>query len=157
MLSESIPQSLGNIRGLRILNLSDNNLSGLMPKTLEDLNSLQYFNLCYNKLEREIPNGGCFVNFTPQSLDRNSAPTRKQDKTESPASDTLIGSQWRGVSYIELVRGTGAFSEASLLGRGSFGSAYKGILSYGLIIAAKVFNLQLEKAVKSIGTYSSEL
>ncbi|KAL8482109.1 hypothetical protein ACS0TY_028314 [Phlomoides rotata] len=78
MLSESIPQSLGNIRGLRILNLSDNNLSGLMPKTLEDLNSLQYFNLCYNKLEREIPNGGCFVNFTPQSLDRNSAPTRFQ-------------------------------------------------------------------------------
>ncbi|KAL8485545.1 hypothetical protein ACS0TY_027731 [Phlomoides rotata] len=77
---------------------------------------------------------------------------RKQDKTESPASDTLIGSQWRGVSYIELVRGTGAFSEASLLRRGSFGSAYKGILSYGLIIAAKVFNLQLEKAVKSIGT-----
>ncbi|KAL8555162.1 hypothetical protein ACS0TY_003099 [Phlomoides rotata] len=187
MFSGSIPQSLGNIRGLRILNLSENNLSGLIPNSLEDLNSPQHFNLSYNKLEGEITNGGCFVNFTAQSFDHNSAlcgatrneksceasevhcailrsryyfmfiKRRKQCKTESPASDTLIGSQRRGVSYIEVVRGTGSFSEASLLGRGSFGSVYNGILSNGLIIAAKDFNLQVEKAVKSFDTESKIL
>ncbi|KAL8555173.1 hypothetical protein ACS0TY_003110 [Phlomoides rotata] len=184
MFSGSIPQSLGNIRGLRILNFSENNLSGLIPNSLEDLNSLQHFNLSYNKLEGEITNGGCFVNFTAQSVDHNSAlcgatrfqvppctendqGTRKVAKlvkyivpsfvAESPASDTLIGSQWRGVSYIEVVRGTGSFSEASLLGRGSFGSVYKGILSDGLIIAAKDFNLQVVKAVKSFDTESKIL
>ncbi|KAL8482249.1 hypothetical protein ACS0TY_028412 [Phlomoides rotata] len=63
----------------------------------------------------------------------------------------------RRVSYIELVRGTSSFSETNLLGIGSFGSVYKATLSDGLIIAAKVFNLELEGATMSFDTESEIL
>ncbi|KAK6934687.1 Protein kinase domain [Dillenia turbinata] len=44
---------------------------------------------------------------------------------------------------------TNEFDGANLLGTRSHGSVYKGILSYGMIVALKVFNLQLEGKFKS--------
>ncbi|RVW29852.1 Receptor kinase-like protein Xa21 [Vitis vinifera] len=44
---------------------------------------------------------------------------------------------------------TNDFSEANILGVGSFGSVFKGILSEGTLVAVKVLNLQLEGAFKS--------
>ena len=58
-------------------------------------------------------------------------------------------SKHQSLSYQDLSRATDGFSEANLLGKGSSGSVYKGILSDGIIIAVKVFNLQNEQAVKS--------
>ena len=49
-------------------------------------------------------------------------------------------------------RATNVFSESNLLGMGSFSSVYKGILSDGTVLAAKVFSLQLEGAFKSFDT-----
>ncbi|XP_022735494.1 probable LRR receptor-like serine/threonine-protein kinase At3g47570 [Durio zibethinus] len=57
--------------------------------------------------------------------------------------------EWRRVSYQELQQATYGFSESKLLGVGSFGSVYQGILSDGLSVAVKVFNLELEGAFKS--------
>ncbi|XP_048435863.1 putative receptor-like protein kinase At3g47110 [Pyrus x bretschneideri] len=56
---------------------------------------------------------------------------------------------WRRVSRLELVKATNGFHESNLLGTGGFGSVYRGTLSYGIDIAVKVFNLQLEGAFKS--------
>ncbi|KAH6776576.1 hypothetical protein C2S52_014137 [Perilla frutescens var. hirtella] len=199
----SIPDSLGQVRSLNILYLDNNNLSGLIPRTLENL-TLEYFDVSYNKLEGEIPDEGCFVNFTAESFAHNSAlcgaarfgvppcmkqneksksvvvlmkyilPTvisamivvvvvvvlirrRKLVKMPPSLADNPLGVSWRRVSYIELVRGTNSFSETSLLGRGSFGSVFKGMLSDGLDVAVKVFNLQSEGATKSFETESQML
>ncbi|XP_057858349.2 putative leucine-rich repeat receptor-like serine/threonine-protein kinase At2g24130 [Cryptomeria japonica] len=52
-------------------------------------------------------------------------------------------------SYQDLVIATSDFDESNLLGVGSFGSVYKGILRDGKIIAIKTLNLQNEEALKS--------
>ncbi|XP_065851333.1 probable LRR receptor-like serine/threonine-protein kinase At3g47570 [Euphorbia lathyris] len=56
---------------------------------------------------------------------------------------------WRRISSHELERATDKFDEVNLLGKGSFGSVYKGILLNGNSIAVKVCDLDLEGAFKS--------
>lgn len=41
------------------------------------------------------------------------------------------------------------FEDSNLLGIGGYGSVHKGVLSDGLIVAVKVFNLQLQRGLKS--------
>ncbi|KAK9986074.1 hypothetical protein SO802_031025 [Lithocarpus litseifolius] len=54
------------------------------------------------------------------------------------------------VSYAELLKSTNGFSENNLIGSGSFGSVYKGVLSKnGAIVAIKVLNLQKQGAFES--------
>ncbi|KAH6776719.1 hypothetical protein C2S52_014280 [Perilla frutescens var. hirtella] len=71
--------------------------------------------------------------------------------------DILSRIAWRRISYLDLVRGTGCFSEANLLGRGSFSSVFKATLFDGLSVAVKVFSLQLEGASKTFDTESEIL
>ncbi|KAI3463733.1 hypothetical protein Pfo_020396 [Paulownia fortunei] len=81
---------------------------------------------------------------------------RKLKKIPSSA-DISLCIAWRRVSYRELLWGTSSFSETNLLGKGSFSSVFKGTLSDGLNVAAKVFNLQLEGGTKSFDTESQIL
>ncbi|KAG8375422.1 hypothetical protein BUALT_Bualt10G0098400 [Buddleja alternifolia] len=81
---------------------------------------------------------------------------RKHNKVPPPTNISL-GIGWRRISYQELVHGTSAFSEANVLGRRRFGSIFRGILSDGLNVAIKVFNLQLEGASKSFDIESEIL
>ncbi|XP_020961252.1 probable LRR receptor-like serine/threonine-protein kinase At3g47570 [Arachis ipaensis] len=55
----------------------------------------------------------------------------------------------RMISYYELSQATNGFDESNLLGRGSFGSMFKGLLSNGMLVAVKVFNLDLELGSKN--------
>ncbi|XP_059455101.1 probable LRR receptor-like serine/threonine-protein kinase At3g47570 [Corylus avellana] len=56
---------------------------------------------------------------------------------------------WRRISKHELLQATEGFSANKLLGKGSFGSVYQGTLSDGMVVAIKVFNMQVEGAFKS--------
>ncbi|XP_062171370.1 probable LRR receptor-like serine/threonine-protein kinase At3g47570 [Alnus glutinosa] len=56
-----------------MLNLSYNNLSGSILKSLEALSFLKYLNVSFNELSGEIPSGGPFVKFTAESFLGNKA------------------------------------------------------------------------------------
>ncbi|KAK2972554.1 hypothetical protein RJ640_022405, partial [Escallonia rubra] len=55
----------------------------------------------------------------------------------------------RRITHQEILEATDGFDESNLLGNGSFGSVYKGVLSDGMVVAIKVFKLQQERALKS--------
>jgi serine/threonine protein kinase len=64
-----------------------------------------------------------------------------------------FGNKFPRVSYKDLDRATGSFSEAKLLGRGSYGSVYRGKLTQAKIqVAIKVFDLDVKCADKSFVT-----
>ncbi|GAY59967.1 hypothetical protein CUMW_198490 [Citrus unshiu] len=87
-ISGNIPQVVGNLSNLLVLELGGNNLTGPIPVTFSQLQTLQAFGLTRNKLagpitdelchlarlhslvlqEGEIPRGGPFANLTAKSF-----------------------------------------------------------------------------------------
>nr|XP_027186274.1 receptor kinase-like protein Xa21 isoform X2 [Cicer arietinum] len=74
----------------------------------------------------------------------------KRKKVESPLENgsTNLGVPKR-ISYYELVQATNGFDESNLLGKGSFGSVYQGVLLSGETVAIKVIDLNSEATSKS--------
>ncbi|XP_028111578.1 probable LRR receptor-like serine/threonine-protein kinase At3g47570 [Camellia sinensis] len=74
---------------------------------------------------------------------------KKRRKTQSTVSSSKE-SFWK-VSYGNLLKATDGFSKANLIGFGSSGSVYKGLLDHDgeLVVAIKVLNLQNRGATKS--------
>ncbi|KAH0701495.1 hypothetical protein KY285_015773 [Solanum tuberosum] len=76
----------------------------------------------------------------------------RRGKRAPQQADLLSMATTERISYFELLQATDSLSESYLIGSGSFGSVYKGVLRNGTAIAVKVFNLQLEATFKSFNT-----
>ncbi|KAG8650618.1 hypothetical protein MANES_07G059800v8 [Manihot esculenta] len=134
----SVPSSLSSLRGLRELNLSHNLLSGNIPEFLEEFHTLKLLDLSYNNFEGATVLLICLL----MRLSRK----RKRDQSSS----SFHGKELLKLSYQNLLKATNGFSSDNLIGTGSFGSVYKGILDpEGTIVAVKVFNLMCRGAIKS--------
>uniref|UniRef100_A0A7N0VH03 non-specific serine/threonine protein kinase n=1 Tax=Kalanchoe fedtschenkoi TaxID=63787 RepID=A0A7N0VH03_KALFE len=73
-------------------------------------------------------------------------------KRRKPPLEVLLSSSdlRQGISYMELAKATNGFSEENLIGAGSFGSVYKGLLPENEVtIAVKVLNLEQKGASHS--------
>ncbi|XP_066317155.1 probable LRR receptor-like serine/threonine-protein kinase At3g47570 [Miscanthus floridulus] len=75
---------------------------------------------------------------------------RFRQRKASQLVSTLIDEQYERVSYQALPNGTGGFSEANLLGQGSYGAVYKCTLhDQGITTAVKVFNIRQSGSTRS--------
>ncbi|XP_059634780.1 receptor kinase-like protein Xa21 isoform X2 [Cornus florida] len=170
--SGEIPKSLEMLRYLQYLNVSFNRLQGEIPTGGHFVNftaqSFMHNDALCGLAQLQVPL--CKTNKNQRSrskivpLLKYILPPialitlvvaliivliRRKRMVKLSTNADLSPLTWRRISYLELLQATDGFSEANLLGVGSFGSVYKGTLSDGMIIAIKVFNLQLERAIKS--------
>ncbi|KAM2851425.1 hypothetical protein PS2_027551 [Malus domestica] len=173
-LSGTIPKFLESFEFVQSLNLSYNNFEGEVPMegvfknataTLVEGNSklcggIPEFQLPECKLQHQAKGGLSRTSKLIISLVSGllgisfellllylcclrAKGTKKQ--TSSTNSDNFLK-----VSYQILLKATDGFSSANLIGMGSFGSVYKGVLDEGeMTIAIKVFNLVNPEAYKS--------
>ncbi|KAJ9176785.1 hypothetical protein P3X46_012063 [Hevea brasiliensis] len=70
-LNGHIPSSLANLKALECLDLSRNMISGKLPSELSKLTFLSSFNVSYNQLEGPIPRGNQFDTFESNRYEGN--------------------------------------------------------------------------------------
>ncbi|CAN4091917.1 unnamed protein product [Withania somnifera] len=174
-ISGTIPKSLEKLQNLKSFNVSVNKLYGEIPSggPFKNLSSqLFIYNeaLCGSSRfsvppcptsSKHISNRKkllvlflllglalCFVPITFLSIWIR----YRRGKRAPQQADSLSTVTRERISYHELLQATDALNESNLIGSGSFGSVYKGVLRSGTAIAVKVFNLQLKAAYKSFDT-----
>uniref|UniRef100_A0A8R7UCW0 non-specific serine/threonine protein kinase n=1 Tax=Triticum urartu TaxID=4572 RepID=A0A8R7UCW0_TRIUA len=170
-LSGTIPMFLANFTYLATLNLSFNSLEGQIPEggvfsNLTSQSLIGNAGLCgaprlryppclersrsSNKhlLQILVPTVALAASIICISVYLCSRKKlRKEDIKASIDPNYVI--DLHIVTYHELIRATNNFNEDNILGSGCFGKVFKGQLSNGLVVAVKVFDMQLENAIRS--------
>uniref|UniRef100_A0A2C9V6P2 Protein kinase domain-containing protein n=1 Tax=Manihot esculenta TaxID=3983 RepID=A0A2C9V6P2_MANES len=180
MLSGEIPSGLGSCISLEYLVMGANLFQGSIPSSFGSLREQGVFknssatsvagnkNLCGG-----IPDFGLPMCKFEQSKRRPSAKLKiiistvsvvigialliisllfwgHPRKRKEESTSLFDGNSQLKLSYQSLLKATNGFSSDNLIGVGSFGSVYKGILDQeGMVIAVKVLNLMRQGASKS--------
>ncbi|PPR96865.1 hypothetical protein GOBAR_AA23806 [Gossypium barbadense] len=151
-LQGQLPDSLGDLRSLQVFDVSRNNISGKIPMSLSKIN-LTFLNLSFNDFNGMIPSGGIFSSFTNMSFLGNPSlcgvASRKLKDQEEKSAALKITQNFPRLTYKELSDATGGFDEHKLIGTGSYGRVYKGVLPDDTSIAVKVLHLQSGNSIKS--------
>lgn len=173
-LSGILPEDLGGLPFLQILNISFNDLEGEVPETGIFKNSSAISLVGNKKLCGGIPElkfPACtFLHPNQRRISRALkviVPSiivpicsavllgllilryRKNNSVVNPSSASVENTLIR-ISYQELFQATAGFSEAKLIGSGSHGTVYKGVLhNTRSFIAVKVFDFHCRGASKS--------
>ncbi|CAI0416004.1 unnamed protein product [Linum tenue] len=164
-LSGQIPKFLEDFTQLQLLNMSSNNFEGQVPeggvfKSASVVSITGNNKLClpacqFNQPGRRLSrkwkilistiSSLLFVSFTATCLLLCLMRKRRKEHVDSSTSDPPLQP-----SYQRLHKATNGFSSANLIGIGSFGSVYKGVMDEnGATVAIKVFKLERRGASKS--------
>nr|XP_027081077.1 probable LRR receptor-like serine/threonine-protein kinase At1g29720 [Coffea arabica] len=150
------PKTVGNLSNLRVLDLKENPL----PNSLGNLTSLRYLYLASDRITSYVPDSlwslKDLLGFILSSNFLTGSLPSEIGLLKVATWINLLMNHKRKDSYYELLQATNGYDESNLLGTGSFGSVYKGILANGMCVAIKVFNLPLEYSFKSF-TRESEV
>lgn len=166
-LSGPIPRNLQNRTAMQLLNLSFNDLEGVVSQGgafgnipsvyLEGNPKLCLPSVCANNKphnERRIKIIALTVVFSTLALCFTLGAwfhlTKKKPKTSPSSTDESVKRQHEMVSYNEIRTATADFSHENLVGKGSFGSVYKGYLNrvHGAV-AIKVLNIERTGYIRS--------
>ncbi|CAH1428819.1 unnamed protein product [Lactuca virosa] len=166
-LSGSIPVELQNLMALRFLNLSFNNLEGKVPSNgvFSNLTSVHLQGnqkLCYDSkctkgdsdTHKAVVISVVVISSLVAILILSIALFfyfRRNNVMIMDSSDSFKG-QHKMVTYEQLRSATGNFNEDNLIGRGSFGSVYKGCLNLegrSMEIAVKVLDMETTGSLPS--------
>ncbi|XP_016496750.1 uncharacterized protein LOC107815650 [Nicotiana tabacum] len=162
-MSGVIPKSLEALKQLDSFNVSFNRLHGEIPNggPFADLpyqsfvsneglcgNPQMHVQACHGKSKKRIVIFIVVVSSVIALVGLASVIVfmlkRRHGKTIKADDEWLLDVAPQRFSYYDLQRATRDFDGNNLLGSGSFGSVYKGALTDGMIVAVKVFNVQME-------------
>ncbi|CAL9041564.1 unnamed protein product [Musa banksii] len=176
-LSGEIPASLQHCSSLRLLDISFNNFTGplpqagvfnsLAPQWIEGnhlCGSLPGIPSCHRKNRRSIHSHKALVLIV--SIVAVSAflvtvmcatgymvvrklMSRREDGDSAGNLSLNLSSNFPRITYKELAEATAGFETSRLIGSGSFGHVYKGVLGDGSLVAIKVLQLQSGNSTRS--------
>ncbi|CAD6243522.1 unnamed protein product [Miscanthus lutarioriparius] len=171
-LSGTIPTALGNLQLLNMLDLSYNDLQGEIPMDgiFRNVSSVYLdgnMDLCGGAFDLHMPSCPSFsqrieskctwfnifipiVGFMSLIMFIYVIFFEKKTSRTSYTSMLSFGKKFPRISYKDVAEATRNFSELNLIGRGSYGSVYRGKLTQAKIqVAIKVFDLGIQCADRS--------
>ncbi|KAJ4780047.1 Leucine-rich receptor-like protein kinase family protein [Rhynchospora pubera] len=176
LFSGQVPEFMGSTK-LQHLNISFNNFEGEVPKEgiFTNISGIDirgnpklcggiselHLKQCLSQLPSQRHNsqgkiilivlvGGSFICLTIGLYLLVTCYPRKWPENNTQ-TDRVLKSELKTISYYDLVRATENFASKNLIGRGTFGTVYKAIMSFENVttVAVKVLNLEKHGALRS--------